>query len=213
VLRNAEIKSLIKEKNKFQGVVSQFELLYKSLPGDMIDATDFWSGDTSNGNGDGQIASSDEAFRAIDQLALADLIDGAYSGSGGSGVVLPGRTSEGSVYPLAVDGVGIYIRCCGNDGDSTLTFNNTINLFTLDLLNSGKKAGLVSPIEAYNIDLKYDDGIPDAGFVGAIGNWGGSAYTKTNCYSSSGSSSTYDKTGNYKDNAVSCQLLFAYDWD
>lgn len=210
MIRSAELRSMITKVEEHKSAISQFQELYEALPGDMTNATDYWSA-SANGDGDTtiDIETSNEPFRALEQLYLAELIEGSYNGAWGSGFAIGSNIGE-----LSRSGVSIYAKCCSTtDYARTLDFNNHINIFTVYSDDDDFRAGAVSPIEAQNIDDKIDDGIPDFGFVGSSGSYTGLAYAATGCYSGTGSTSTYlTANATYKD-ADGCQMLFAYDWD
>ncbi len=216
LINNSETKTLLSEVQKFKSSITQFQTLYKGLPGDVSNAQSYWPS-SANGNGDGQIAAetSNEAFRALQQLYLANLVDGAYysiSGTWGTGFVLADAVTTGNIISSkARQDVGIYIKCCSStDYSRSITFNNHISV---SAPSGTKRYGAFTPIEAKEIDQKIDDGVPDTGLVGGSGNWTGAAYAATGCYSSTGSSSTYDTAVAANNKMRYCQMQFAYDWN
>ena len=107
MLRSAKLRSIMVDKDRYVGAISQFQQVYKALPGDMINATDFWGfahtttanceqllttttttdKRTCNGDGDGHIFGNNaagrllhERFRFWQHLSNAGLIDGNYIG-------------------------------------------------------------------------------------------------------------------------------------
>lgn len=213
MVRSAELKSMVSTVQEYNSALSQFEYLYEALPGDMANATSYWNS-SANGNGDLSInaETSDEPFLAIEHLINAQLLpgeEGDYTATWGSGFVL-----DGNVPNLERAGAGIYVKCCGaTTSDGTLDINNHVNIFSIDSSDSTLRAGIVTPIEAKNIDSKFDDGIPDFGLVGSIGNYADTAYAITGCFSGAGSTSAYlSADATYKE-AEGCQMMFAYDWD
>lgn len=218
LIRASELKTAVNEVIKYKSALQQFDTLYSGLPGDITDATSYWS-TSANGDGNGQIApeTSNEAFRAMQQLALANLIDGTYSGTskngGASDVLVPSTNNvSGNIGALKINGAGIYVKCCSTtDYSRSLTFNNHVNIFKPSS-TAGKRDGIVTPIEALSIDGKMDDGIPDTGFIGGSGVWDGAAYSAGNCYTGTGSSSSYYSADSTKKTLPYCQMMFAYDW-
>lgn len=218
LLGSSEAKTLVSDVQKLQIAVGNFQGLYKGMPGDIPNATSYWSG-TANGDGNGRIAieTSNEPFRGIQQLQLANLLEssytGGFSGTWGSGFVIVGTAAGNVISANGRDGAGLYVKCCsGTDYSRTIAFNNHINLFAVNSTIT-KRSGIVTPIEALSIDQKIDDGVPDTGLVGGEGSWNGSAYVATGCYSSTGSASTYDTAIVPNNNSRGCQMLFAYDWN
>ena len=103
LIRAAELRAILTEKDQYISAANTFRTKYLSLPGDLPNATDFW-GDTSatnqcksistepahyricNGNADGGInnylngAGYNERIQFWRHLALAGMIEGSYSG-------------------------------------------------------------------------------------------------------------------------------------
>lgn len=220
ILKNAELKSIIAEVEEYKSAMGQFEELYGGLPGDINNATSYWS-TTANGDNDGMIdkETSNEPFRALQQLMLADLVQINVNGVWGTGFVVSAGSIVGNVASTKSNrgGVGIYPRCCTASDYITsrsLDFNNVINVFTVATTTT-RRSGALTPVEAFSIDEKMDDGIPDTGFVGASGayNTTDSAYRASPCYSGTGSTSTYDSAVANNKNSPGCQMLFGYDWE
>lgn len=241
LLANTETKTLLAEVQKLNTAIGSFQSMYKGLPGDITNATKYWGtyvvstkvNATVDGDGNGKIAAetSDEPFRAMQQLYLANLLEGSYAvgsavdttyssftGQWGSGFTLSSPALVGNVIGArGRAGAAIYFKCCSStDYSRTITFKNHISLFSIYSVNITKRAGTVTPVEAYDIDKKVDDGVPDTGLIGASGSWTGSAYAATGCYRSTGATSLYEKdnvTNTTYKNANGCQMQFAYDWD
>jgi len=223
LVASTESKALLSEVQKFNESISQFQSLYKGVPGDLTNANSYWYSLTAaaNGNGDGKIASetSNEAFYAIQELSLAGLIDGSYNGftgTWGSGFVLANPSRTGNVLGAKGRvGAGLYMKCCsGTDYTrSSLSFNNHVSLFSVYSADSTKRGGAITPIEAYFLDQKVDDGVPDTGLVVGEGSYNGSAYASTGCYSNTGSSSKYNANTSPDKDLKGCQMMFAYDWN
>ncbi len=222
MIANTESKTLLSEVQKLNSSIGTFQALYRGMPGDIANATAYWGG-TGNGDGSGKIdaETSDEPFRAVQQLYLAGLIDGAYAGFTGTwvgGFVRGSSAATGNVIgSLGRSKAVIYVKCCsGTDyfpSTRAISFNNHVNVSSILATNMEKRAGVLTPIEAYDIDRKVDDGVPDTGLVGGSGSYNGSAYVATGCYSSTGSGSTYDTAIAANKNVQGCQMQFAYDWN
>lgn len=216
LVRNAAIKSIIYEVEELKAAMSQFELMYERIPGDMANATSYWSG-SANGNGDNLIAieTSDEPFLAFEHLSNAKMVDAiAYSGVWGAGFDSTTKTNAGNVYSFSDTTANMYPVCCLNSFYARTTdYNNNITVFSIFSSDDDKRDGAFTPIEARSIDKKMDDGLPDFGFIGASGAWTGSAYEATGCYTGTGDSSAYASADASLQNEEGCQVHFAYDWD
>ena len=98
LIRAAELRSIISEADAYKTAVNTFRLKYNCIPGDCLNATDFFGqkadcsdrtvfNQTCNGNGNGQIDSivsapsiGNETFLFWQHLALAGLISGNLNG-------------------------------------------------------------------------------------------------------------------------------------
>ncbi len=207
IVRGSELKSVIAKVNDMKNAISQFKSTYQKLPGDIGNATSFWPG-VENGNNNGMIEDQpgNEAFSVLTHLQKAGFIHGNYSGKWSDGFVLRENT-----LPLEVKSGALYVRCCSkNDYDRDLNFNNHIVVFAISDKKQ-ERTGVLTPVEAFEIDKKIDDGNPDSGFVGAIGKYE-AGYTPKPCYKGRGSEAIYESANKEYKDLESCQLLFALDW-
>lgn len=222
LLESAESRGLLSEVQKLRSSVANFQEVYRGLPGDISNATSYWS-TSANGDGDGTIdaETSNEPFRALEQMNLAGLIEGAYAGFAGTwtiatvdGFSLSKSEKTGNVIGSAArDGAALYVKCCSTtDYSRTIDFNNHVSVFSINSTIT-KRSGILTPVEALAIDTKTDDGKPDTGLVGGSGSWSGSAYVSTGCYSGTGSSSAYLSADATYKAQFGCQMQFAYDWN
>jgi prepilin-type N-terminal cleavage/methylation domain-containing protein len=120
LIRAAQLKRTIREVEMLNTAVNTFQVKYNCLPGDCVNATQFWgaaptcpptlwtqnnttSPATCNGDGDGQIENS-EPFAFFAQLSNAGLINQLISTGNCCGVftALPGLAV--TAYPSAVYG-------------------------------------------------------------------------------------------------------------
>jgi prepilin-type N-terminal cleavage/methylation domain-containing protein len=178
---NSKLLLVIKELQNYKSAIVSFSNIYGNLPGDMDNATIiFGSTDVNgytvtNGNGDGLIGnqstqaySNQEIPSAFQQLALAGLIQGQYSG------VLVANTCQTNVpYSSYVStskatttafGTGnIYWFYSSNVSSNYTSFNS---LFLSGSASSTCATDYtISANDAYNIDLKMDDGLPFSGLI------------------------------------------------
>lgn len=119
LLKQSELQTVISDYTKYSGAVAQFRQQYGGLPGDLLDATNFWGDDaaasvgcadaavtdgapgTCNGNNDGRILTVatgtptyEEPYRAWQHLLLANLIQGDYNGRGGGAAAGSGDSAN-----------------------------------------------------------------------------------------------------------------------
>ncbi len=186
LIRAAELRSVTTEFQTYQTAVMTFRDRYFALPGDMPNATSFWGvaggsgadstcyavasfdAKTCNGNADGMIGGTSttrhERFRAWQQMASASLISGSYTGNAGSagnmhahvGINIPRSKLSKAGWNLLSDNTG---------GPTKLQIGAELTT------NSSAWAAILAPEEAWNIDVKVDDGIRTTGL--AIGDGGG----------------------------------------
>jgi len=178
-LKNAaELRAVIREIRKFETAVHTFKAKYHALPGDIPDALDYWPqcNETStyycNGDGDGIIdidTGVDEGLQAWQHLSLAGLIESKYQGH--RTVATGQRLIPGfNVPPMPMRGGGLRILCQETPVSWYGTFGNHYQFGApLSLQLNGY---VLTPKEAYTIDLKMDDGISRSGKVETRGGGG-----------------------------------------
>lgn len=191
-----ELKSIISQTQAYQEAAITFYSKYGGWPGDIPNATSYWAG-TANGNGNNIIVTwtggpnSNEGYRAWQQLALAKMIRGSYTGIGGAG----GNQMDAGINvpsgPRA--GLGYY-----------MTKWNTLPLNGVGLAKEHSSAvymnegpGL-SPKDAYYIDEKIDDSFARSGDV-----WGAITVAGNQCYTGS--------AYNFTLSTLECEVIFMFD--
>lgn len=187
--RNSQIRKAISEIQTYAGAVSLFKTQYESLPGDMRNATEIWGSKggtgsdaacnaissrvaTCNGDGNGFIGDAvtalgvDERPHAWQQLALARMIEGNFTGIMSSPVVvgteIPKSSMEFGGYWLA--------RISASYPHADPGPSNGIELGRV-VANYWPNQGLMTPQEAYEIDRKMDDGVASSGLVKGLESW------------------------------------------
>lgn len=226
LIRAAELRSVTTDFTRYSTSLYTFRDKYFALPGDMTNATSFWgkqntgtencTGDTAaagtpgtcNGNGDGLINIGQEGHRAWQQLALAGLIEGSYTGYNGGGTGCGGLCDDvaGVNVPKARLGNGGYsfIRT-GQDtvGDVALIFSTQLSSSWTGFIVGAKQVNfyynlsILKPEEAWNIDTKVDDGRPQYGSI--------FPYRNTTCTTTNDPVTTdYALTSNN----VACNLIY-----
>ena len=186
LIRAAELRSVTTEFSQYQTAVMTFKDKYFALPGDMTNATDFWGAKsnctsddstdvTCNGNGDGDIRTSDDGFRAWQHLALAGLIEGAYTGTRGGGGGTGHATNAVAGFNVPAARVASGVGWCFNwNAPSTRFFNidydrfimiGTTHPVSVNCHGANGSEKVLTPEEAWNIDTKIDDGLPARGKV------------------------------------------------
>ena len=192
LIRAAELRTISAQYSTFSTAVNTFRDKYFAIPGDMNNATSYWGAAdgstgttagclstvtndarTCNGNGDGQVnpvTGSSEIFRFWQHLANAGLIEGTYTGVGAASNTTwaaartnsPAGRIQSTLWWAALTG-----DSTGRVTGSALMFDGMYgNGFQIGVLNGlAPNAPFLKPEEAYNIDMKIDDGKPATGKV------------------------------------------------
>jgi len=189
LIRSAELRAVTTEYDRYIGAVHSFKDKYFRFPGDLNNATDFWgtmtncdaaspSGtgtQTCDGDGDGRLDApgaalqTGETFAFWQHLANAGLIEGSYTGIGGSDTVFNAVLDE-NVPRSRMTNAGWYAGYISQSGSGSFTDNLYENslVFGADNDNGYTYKAALSPQEAWNIDTKMDDGLPQRGFIWAV---------------------------------------------
>lgn len=158
LIRAAQLRSIVRDVEKYRTAVYTFRLKYNAIPGDMQNATSFFVG-VVNGNGDGIIEGHEdmtqkyEHVSAWEHLMLADLVAGAYDG------VWLNAPVAGVSFPRV------------NYPDATISIasrytNDYMMVGRIHPVGTGTNlASVVTTQETFSIDSKYDDGNPVAGGI------------------------------------------------
>ncbi len=160
---SAEINSLVSDVNRIKTGISTFQFKYDALPGDMINATDYWPA-TANGNGDLYVNSgtsnywtdNSEMYRAWQQLGLSGMLPGNYSGVSNSATDVASAVAiNGNVMGNRLDGFYLIVK-----NQDTFHDGNMIGMW-----GGNPTLSLLSPTDSQTVDRKLDDGRPGTGKV------------------------------------------------
>lgn len=225
LIRAAELRTITTEFAGYSTALNTFRDKYFAIPGDMRNATNFWGDNASvctdatitdgtpgtcNGNGDGIIEAgapngTAERLQFWNQLALAGLIEGSYTGVTGStntadstpGVNIPrSRINSSGWFTNNNSGAAASVY-------TTVNYGNSLVFGTADA-NSWPFKPALRPEEAWNIDTKMDDGRPAYGKVVA-------RFWDDECASADdGGSAANDPEASYRltDNSILCAFIF-----
>lgn len=227
LIRAAELRAVSTEFSRYKTAISAFRDKYFFLPGDISNATSFWSAgtcpgtnanttspqpNTCNGDGDGMIEANESSattsngtFRFWQHLAMAGLIEGSYTGVPNSAtfshLTISLTTPNAPASKLSTATWGVFYA--GNYASDSLLFyagsyGNAFG-FGAPVANAGASGPVLKPEEAWNIDTKIDDGKPATGIMTSL-------YTQNG----TGAGNCGDKaTGAYTLNTstVNCSLI------
>lgn len=170
LLDAANIRAVVADVNKYRTAVESFQGKYSGLPGDLRNARDFFGAscgvdaDACNGDGNGSINNTDESYRAWQHLELADMVEQSFTGLLGSGC-----TPDVNV-PVSPMGAGAGFGFTNNASSYLTNRPSFVSLLVLGSNDSSYCIGAaVSVDNAYQIDLKTDDGNPVAGEAVGVG--------------------------------------------
>jgi len=194
-LRQSNIKALVKDIEQYQNALQTFKIAYEKIPGDMNNATDYWSSAT-NGNGNGYTEWSTDGTRMFLHLSLAKITADnltAYDSGSEPATIVGTHIPETSMDRVGISGYACTASFCGNTG-----FLPQGNYY---MVGEGKSAnynsgGAYNGLEAFTIDTKIDDGLPGTGIMRT---------TLTSCVAGEGSAPwdasnvTYDKSNTSND--------------
>lgn len=187
LIKASQIRSVFKEKEQLETGINTFKLKYNCLPGDCINISQQLSGAT-DGDGDGKVYGTTERTYLFDQLLRANLIAAeitnpgdlsTYTINGNPGTVA-GFNVPASKY-TAAGYVYHYVSFAASNCGTTVSGNsyspaqcNRHNIvFMGSEANSGGPYSVGNPAnmrpfpcsDVYQIDSKYDDGLPFTGQI------------------------------------------------
>ena len=222
LVRQAKIRSVVTDLNKYHTAFNTFRLEYDGYPGDIKNAEDYWGSDAScpntptntvpkqatcNGDGNGKvgwIGTYYEMQRAWQHLANADIIPGQYAGARGPADTLdheinincPAGPYEGTGYAVE------YTATSVGDG-SMFAMSMHKHTFWFGKETAHRPQGqALKPKELFVLEQKIDDKLPAKGIVRAY-SWS----TCTDAANNADLDSEYDLTN---DN-IGCALLYLFD--
>lgn len=222
VVERARLRSIIAEGNEFNTMIAQFYIKYKALPGDMDNASDYWPalGYTVDGSGDGvmicDLTTVHEQRYFFDHLTLSGYAD--YVLQATSSQTFPEAGHSGRWTPIHI---GADEECqwrIGGDGDiydadmdgNYIAIGAPTDPSSLPTLGNGWSLGIIMGLDAFGIDKKIDDGVPNTGTFRAQPGHNGTAY-ESGCVSVTGTINSatavaYDLTNEER----SCHPLFRF---
>lgn len=209
ILRDSNLKRIMADVEHYKGAIALFKNRYNAIPGDFARAGTIWGNDCNgsstgsdecSGNGNrfiehgsqDSLTNTSETLRLWQHLNNADMANLSltgmpYSGCSANDICAQAGTNIPEA-PLTNSGYYFYT-------DSST--RNTALIVGGNAVDSWNSAPIISPLEAYEIDNKIDDGVNSTGFFSGTGMLSGSsswALTFDNAASncSAGTSSGYN---------------------
>ena len=170
LIHNADLQDMIQQLESYTAASNTFYTKYNSLPGDTAKATSYGLADAAcpagagptppvvpgcNGDGDGMLTRFTDNAENINfwhHLSQANLVDGNFDGM----TVTYGRGAPRT----KLKNVGIY------RATPPIIFPMR-NIFIVGVDEQVDSIHHLVPMDAWHIDNKLDDGLPDAGIVQA----------------------------------------------
>ncbi len=216
LIRAAGLRSVTTEYTRYVTAANTFRDKYLALPGDMSNATSFWGDNntacpdaaipngtpgTCNGNMNGLIDIS-EMFRFWQQLAMAGLLEGSYTGADGTaGTTTHHQRGINAPASKLTSSASWAVLQRGNVGNANMWQTEYLNNMFIggETTTSWPDTPLLKPEEAWNIDTKMDDGMPGTGRI--IGLYWPVCTTATTF-------TDYAATYKFTETANTCQVRF-----
>ncbi len=225
LIRASQVRSISTDFSRYDMAVNGFVDQYAALPGDMSDATEFWTAahgthatcvitpavgtETCNGDGNGFVSGAavtlyNEQDRFWQHLANAGLIEGKYTGanatySGHSTAFVAGV----NMPALKIDATGFWIAA------AVTAFSGSTSIFAYPAGNMLRITSNITPKECWNIDNKIDDGRPATGYM--MSNKG-TAASPTTTVAGQPTSEDHNAAYNLAVNSAICNPRFLGMW-
>ena len=230
LIRASELRSVTTQYNSYITAAQSFRDKYFMIPGDLSNARSFWGTATAcpsdglvqtyalatcNGDGDGFLEylladtpTSNEEYRFWQHLVNAGLIEGAYTGmslnnNGYSRIPSIGNNIPRSRISNAAFAMFGYPAQAADDASMFAHSRFNGMMLGIPQNNTPYFNGALKPEEAWNIDMKMDDGLPATGYVNTPSS--GNSRGGTNCATTSvTSTAAYELTTT----SNACSLIF-----
>jgi len=214
LIHASEIRAQVSQFEKFDTAVKTFRLKYNGLPGDItqeqVTGFGFPNQGGNYGNGDNLLKDNTGAMPPVGlwiepyfffiHLSEASLIEGKY-------YMVANHYVRGEQFPIAKVGTsGIFAYTLGNGRLAYFLGMDTNSTSGPNDIATFSVAGVINPYDAYTLDLKMDDGIPNSGRVrSATITALLPAYDISDGACSTASTSSYNITSS----AIACRLIVA----
>jgi hypothetical protein len=193
----AEVRAQLTQIEKFNSAVNTFKGKFNYLPGDIVLASAQQFGFTTDAsclgtvgarNGDGLVTAWSGAdfygqavgetgyfWQDLSSTAAGRLIEGAFPSNGAPAIICggyipvaltttPGASFIGDYLPAAKIGNGNYLYVYIVNDTNWYGLSSVTSITTADIILSNAN---IKVVQAYRIDAKIDDGLPQSGTVQA----------------------------------------------
>jgi prepilin-type N-terminal cleavage/methylation domain-containing protein len=174
MIKTAELKTIISNIETYKIAVDNFKSQYEGLPGDLKNASSFWTALDGNGNGkigNGAVTDDTEVYYAWRHLSLAQLISGVFSGTGTMAVIGTNVPAAKSISNAGYSLVYLAAPFSYADELGRAMPGNYFVLGANHATDNYLSTASLNPDDAFYVDNKVDDGTPDfGGVLGGLGN-------------------------------------------
>ncbi len=161
MIHTSRLTSIMNDFVKYETAFNLFQAKYDAIPGDFDEASDYWPGQTEEGDGSHTITTPGETTQFWDHLALAGLIEGTYDETEGNIVIGTSRPKT------AMEGVTFsptYVARTFMFSLDVAALNDQKSLY-IYLARSGPSYNVLTPEDTKYIDKKLDNGMPGTGKI------------------------------------------------
>jgi prepilin-type N-terminal cleavage/methylation domain-containing protein len=210
LVKQSKLSRLSKEFSQLEMAFATFKMTYEQYPGDINNAYNYWGSSCNstaskcNGDNSGTIefGSADddrETHRVWQHLALAELVNGSFTGEGDNAT----NANSNNIYYSASGLVKYHTESHGELKAFPADRYAQTNIF---LHGGAAVAGgdwwnpALTVADAYNMDKKIDDGIANRGKLNAMG---------SSCSAAKSSAGGADyQTGNLSSDSKYCTIKY-----
>jgi prepilin-type N-terminal cleavage/methylation domain-containing protein len=176
LIKAAEMRATISQLEKYDAAAMTFRGKFNGLPGDIANAGNYGlatTGITTTLNGNGLIDRAaaaatlqvdQEAAEFFPHLFTANLI--GENVTGGSVATTAMTTTLSAYFPTAKMGRGNYVMVMTNSGLNYMFLTAPTAIAATGVITP--TTGGITPVEAFSLDTKRDDGVPNTGTVTAV---------------------------------------------
>lgn len=186
LIRASEVRNGASQIQEYQTAFTYFQAKYNALPGDLPPAlaTKYGFATRTGGAGDGDDNGFIQAyFFANDNnymwfggeniffwadLANAKLISGNFTGVGASSFISENTVAgHNALWPQSRLGPNLYVTVYSYQGKHYLDIMGIGRVFNGLVVNGPLYGEKYSPVKAFAVDTKFDDGLPTSGNIRA----------------------------------------------
>jgi len=225
LIKAATVRAQVSQIENYKTAVNSFKLKYNFLPGDLPAAQAASlgfvtrSGATDHGDGNSQIITNCggsglgcESALFWTDLSSANMIDGSFSDPNADSSITATSSQLDSYIPK---GKLIGARVEVGYVTANILFPINANTFRIDgttsfAVGARTASDVITPLAAYNIDIKMDDGKPHAGVVFGDPGVAATSASSNDCVANDTGDELYNTSTSLYANTPSCFMRFKF---